>query len=59
MPSTIFGLPLHPLLVHATVVFAAAFWWLTHNKAGTAMQVARVGHSGAEAAWSGPGSSDG
>jgi hypothetical protein len=159
MPSTIFGLPVHPLLVHATVVlvplavllvvlavlvprfrawagplpaavslvalvltplspssgetleqelphsalierhaelgdqllfftialfvFAAAFWWLTRGAdtesqsrwprplvlavgalavlaaAGTGVQVARIGHSGAEAAWSDVGSSDG
>lgn len=158
MPSTIFGLPVHPLLVHATVVFvplaaalvigavllprfrawagplpaavslvalvltplstatgenlehqlphsdlieeharlgeqllvftialtvlAAAFWWLTRGRDGTSpgrpralvagigvlallaavgagVQVARIGHSGAKAAWSGVGSSDG
>lgn len=156
MPSTIFGLPIHPLLVHATVVFvplavvlvvgavlvpwfrawagpvpagvslvalvltplstatgenlehqlphsalteaharlgdqllpftialfvfAAAFWWLTRGRdgtksrwpnalvvgvgalavvtaVGTGVEVARIGHSGAEAAWSGVGSS--
>lgn len=156
MPSTIFGLPIHPLLVHATVVFvplavvlvlgavlvprfrawagpvpagvslvalvltplstatgenlehqlphnalteaharlgdqllpftialfvfAAAFWWLTRGRdgtdsrwpnalvvgvgalavvaaLGTGVQVTRIGHSGAEAAWSGVGSS--
>lgn len=161
MPSTIFGLPLHPLIVHATVVFvplaviavaaavlvprfrrwagplpaalslvalvltplstssgenlehsmphnrlieqhaelgdqlipftialfalAAAYWWLDRRRAaaggpgaktrdrmrvvtalvgalavlaavGTGVQVARIGHSGAKAAWSGTGS---
>ena len=164
MPSTIFGLPLHPLIVHATVVFvplavlavaaavlvprfrrwagplplalslvalvltplstasgenlehtmpenalveqharlgdqlipftialfvlAAAFWWLGRRRpvatgpgaksrdrafvltavvgglallaaVGTGVQVARIGHSGAKAAWSGTGSSSG
>lgn len=158
MPSTIFGLPVHPLLVHATVVFvplavalvigavlvprfrawagplpagvslvaliltplstatgenlehelphnslieehahlgdqllpltialfvfAAAFWWLTRDvdaaenrwpralilgvgalavvaALGTAVQVARIGHSGAKAAWANVGSSSG
>ena len=157
MPSTILGLPLHPLLVHATVVFvplatvlvvmavlwprfrawagplpaavslvaliltplstatgedlehdlphsaliekhaelgdqllpltialfvfSAAFWWLTRDASarsrwpralvigvgalaiaasvGTAVQVARIGHSGAEAAWSDTGSASG
>jgi uncharacterized membrane protein len=155
MPSTIFGLPVHPLLVHATVVFvplaallvilavlvprfrtwagplpagvslvaliltplstssgenlehdlphsqlieehaelgdqllwftlalfvfAAAFWWLTRTAdaaaklpkalvtvvgvlaivaaVGTGVQVARIGHSGAKAAWANTGSS--
>jgi hypothetical protein len=155
MPTTIFGLPAHPLLVHATVVFvplaaflvigavlvprfrawagplpagvslvaliltplstatgenlehelphnalieeharlgdqllpftialfvlAAAFWWLTRDRSGadsrwpralvvgvgvlavvaavgTGVQVARIGHSGAKAAWSDAGS---
>jgi hypothetical protein len=158
MPSRIFGLPVHPLLVHATVVFvplavlmvvlavlvprfrvwagplpaavslvalvltplstssgenlehqlpendliekhaelggqllpftialfvlAAAFWWLTRRTdssetrrpravllgvgalalaaaVGTGIQVARIGHSGAEASWSDVGSGDG
>lgn len=156
MPQTIFGLPVHPLLVHATVVFvplavvlvvlavvwprfrawagplpaavslvalvltplstasgenlehslpeteliekhaelgdqllpltialfvlAAVFWWLTRPASagsrpralvvtvgalaivaaiGTGVQVARIGHSGAEAAWSDTGSSSG
>lgn len=39
MPSTIFGLPLHPLVVQAPAVFVPL--------------AARIGPSGAEAAWSG------
>jgi len=63
----------------ALFVFAAAFWWLTRSgvaadrwprwlvlgvgavavitAVATGVQVARIGHSGAEAAWSGVGSS--
>jgi len=128
MPSTILGLPLHPLIVHATVVmvplstatgenlehslpetklieehaelgdqliwftvalfvFAAAYWWLDRRRTatpeaeqsrdrtrtitavvgvlavltalGTGVQVARIGHSGAKAAWSQTGSAGG
>ena len=43
MPSTIFGLPLHPLVVQAPVVFVPL--------------AARVGHTGAETALSGNASS--
>lgn len=47
MFDTIFGLPMHPLVVHATVVIALA------ASIGTTVQVARIGHSGAQAAWRG------
>jgi hypothetical protein len=39
MPSTIIGLPLHPLHVQSTVVFVPL--------------AARIGHGDAEATWSG------
>jgi hypothetical protein len=69
-----------PLTI-AVFVFAAGFWWLTRGgmsetrwpralvlgvgalavvaAVGTAVQVVRIGHSGAEAAWSDAGSSSG
>ena len=72
------GDQLLPLTI-ALFVFATAFWWLTRSPSaaarwpralvlavgalavaasvGTAVQVARIGHSGAEAAWSDTGSS--
>ena len=67
---TVFGLPLHPLIVHATVVIVpttalavllAGFWphfrrWASWGPLALALlsvvQVVRVGHSGATAAWS-------
>jgi hypothetical protein len=74
------GDQLLPLTI-AVFVFAAGFWWLTRGgmsetrwpralvlgvgalavvaAVGTAVQVVRIGHSGAEAAWSDAGSSSG
>ena len=40
MPSTIFGLPVHPLLVHATVVFVPlASPWSCWRRAGPRFRV--------------------